>query len=145
MLTEEATINQLKFAIQALSLEAEGQLAAFPEFVMVTDELLLEFDNWKNAAVANYPNYFSHEQLKVLNDIDTFLDKYELDDPNMPIAEELKTSWFWKVLRIIAKEALEKFNWTSELPPDMLASPMGKRSSKSWCRKPVVGKKYFLW
>ena len=57
MLTEEATINQLKFAIQALSLEAEGQLAAFPEFVMVTDELLLEFDNWKNAAVANYPNY----------------------------------------------------------------------------------------
>jgi hypothetical protein len=30
MMTEEATINQLKFSIQALSLEAEGQLAAFP-------------------------------------------------------------------------------------------------------------------
>lgn len=118
MLREQTTINQLKYAIQALSLEAEGQLASFPEYVVVTDELLLEFDHWKNAAVANYPNYFSQEQLKALNDIDLFLDKYEPDNLTMPIAEELKTSSFWKELRVLAKEALAKFNWTSELPPD---------------------------
>lgn len=75
MLTEEATINQLKYAVQALSLEAEGQLMSFPEFVVVTDELMLEFDNWRNAAVANFPNYFSKEQLKILNDIGTFINK----------------------------------------------------------------------
>lgn len=118
MLTEQATINQLKFAIQALSLEAEGQISSFPEFVMVTDELLLEFDNWRNAAVAKYPNYFSAEQLRILNEIDTFIKKYELDNPNMPIAEELKTSSFWSKLRLLAKEALAKFDWMSETPPD---------------------------
>ena len=118
MLTEQETINQLKYTIQALSLEPEGQLASFPEFVVVTDELLLEFDNWKNAAVVNYPNYFSHEQLKALNDIDTFLDEYELNDSTLPVAEELKTSSFWKELRLLAKEALAKFNWTSEPPPE---------------------------
>ena len=118
MLTEQTTINQLKFAIQALSLEAEGQRASFPEFVAVTDELLLEFDHWRNVAVVNYPNYFSAEQLRILNEIDTFIDKYELDNPNMPIADELKKSLFWRDLRVLAKEALTKFGWKSELPPD---------------------------
>jgi hypothetical protein len=122
MLTEEVTMNQLKFAMQALSLEPEEQFASFPEFVVVTDELLLEFDNWRNAATANYPSYFSEEQLKALNDIDTLLDKYEIDNPNMSIAEELKTSSFWKELRILAKAALVEFNWTSELPPDNWAT-----------------------
>lgn len=118
MLAKKETINQLKYAIQALSLEAEGQLASFPEYVVVTDELLLEFHNWRNTAITNYPEYFSPEQLGILNDIDVLTNRYELGNSNRSIAEELKIFSFWKELRALAKEALVKFNWISKIPPN---------------------------
>lgn len=117
MVTKESTINQLKYAIQALALEASDQLTLFPDFAVVTDELLMDFDNWKNAAIGNYPDYFSSEQLKILDDIDAFIAKFELEDPEMPVIDELKISSFWRELRVIARNALVQFNWPNELPP----------------------------
>jgi len=116
--TKETTINQLKYAIQALSLDAEGQLASFPKFVAVTDELLLEFDNWRSVAVANYPNFFSQEQLQILNDMEAFASNYDSHHLDLSIEEELKTSIFWNQLRVLARDALARFNWISEIPPD---------------------------
>jgi hypothetical protein len=116
--TKETTIDQLKYAVQALSLDAEDQLASFPEFVLVTDELLLEFDNWKNVAVANYSSSFSQEQLEILNDIEALASNYDSHHSYLSIAEELKTSAFWKQLRVLAKDALARFSWSSEIPPD---------------------------
>src|SRR5687767_12521474 len=112
----QAIINQLKFSIQALSLEADGQLACFPDFVVVTDELLLEFDNWYKTATGNYPDFFSDEQIKILKEISCFTENLPTEDTSATIEEELRSSSFWKELRILAKEALKKFNWTSEIP-----------------------------
>lgn len=116
-MNRESIINQLKWSIQTLALEADDQLASFPDFVVVTDELLLEYDNWYRAAIGNYPDFFSDEQLKILKEIDLFIDELPQEDLNVSIADELRTYPFWKELRILAREALLKFNWTSERPP----------------------------
>lgn len=116
-MNKQSVIDQLKWSIQALALEADDQLASFPDFVVVTDELLLEFDNWYHVAIGNYPDFFSEEQLKILKEIDSFMDKLPQEDLNISIADELKTYSFWKELRILAQDALQKFNWDSDPPP----------------------------
>jgi len=113
----QSVLNQLKWSIQALSLEADGQLASFPDFVVVTDELLLEYDHWYSLATGNYPDIFSDEQLKILKNISSFFEALPREDLNLSIEDELRTNQFWKDLRILAHEALQKFNWTSEIPP----------------------------
>src|SRR5687768_6004498 len=113
----QSIINQLKWSIQTLSLEADDQIASFPDFVVVTDELLLEFDNWYNLATRNYPDFFSDVQIKKLKEINSFIDELPQEDLNLSIADELKTYQFWKNLRMLARETLEKFGWTSETPP----------------------------
>lgn len=116
-MNKQSVIDQLKWSIQALSLEADDQLASFPDFVVVTDELLLEYDNWYHAAIGNYPDFFSREQLNILNEINSFIDKLPPEDLNVSIEDELRTYPFWEELRILTRKALQKFNWTSELPP----------------------------
>ncbi len=113
----QSVINQLKWSIQTLSLEAEGQLASFPDFVVVTDELLLEYGHWYRVATGNYPDIFSDAQLKILKKISSFFEELPREDLNLSIEDELRTCQFWKDLRILASEALLKFNWTSEIPP----------------------------
>ena len=114
---KQSVINQLKWSIQTLSLEADGQLASFPEFVVVTDELLLEYDNWYNVSTGNYPDFFSGEQIKILKRISSFIEELPQEDLNLSIADELRTCQFWKDLRLLAREALHEFNWASEAPP----------------------------
>ncbi len=113
----QSVINQLRWSIQTLALEADGQLASFPDFAVVTDELLLEYDNWYNVATKNYPDFFSDEQIKILREINSFIEELPEEDLNLSIADELKTYQFWEDLRMLASQALQKFNWTSEIPP----------------------------
>jgi hypothetical protein len=113
----ESIINQLKWSIQTLFLESDGQIASFPDFVVVTDELLLEYDNWSKVATGNYPDFFSDEQIKILKKIDSFIEELPPEELNLSIADELKIYPFWKDLRILAREALQKFNWSPETPP----------------------------
>ncbi len=111
-------MNQLKYSIQVLSLEADDQIAYFPDFVVVTDELLLEFDNWRDIAITNFPEYFSKNQISILHKIDKFIDDIPAENQMITIEEELRKDDFWKELRILAKEALRIFGWKSEIPPN---------------------------
>lgn len=115
---QEQVINQLKFAIQALALEAEGQIASFPDFVVVTDELLLEYDYWYKSATGNFPEFFSEKQIEILKEISLFTDRLPPENPNESIKEELRNSVFWKEMRELSKMALTLFNWDSEMPPE---------------------------
>ena len=110
-------ILQLKYAIQALSLQAEDQLHNFPDFVDVTDELLLDFDHWYTIAISNYPGYFSAGQLKHLKELDVLTNKLPRQKKNETIEDELKRSPFWKQMRSLAKATLKQFGWRSEMPP----------------------------
>src|SRR5690606_21123265 len=110
-------INQLKWSVQALALEAKEQVSCFPSFVVVTDELLLEFDNWYNAALANFPDFFSQEQQVVLMKLNAHLDSHSIQDEFKSEIEELEQYTFWAVLRALAKDVLRIMDWEQGIPP----------------------------
>lgn len=115
---KQASINQLKASVQILSLEAHAQLAAFPDFVVVTDDMLEDFHQIFTALKGNFPNFCTTEQLQSLEAIDLFSNNIPDEDPNEAIAQELHNSEFWKQMRVLAKKALVRFQWDSAPPPD---------------------------
>jgi hypothetical protein len=109
-MNKEAIINQFINSLKNLSLEANEQITIYPDFVVVTDELLLDFDNWYTVVKGNYPDFFSEEEKKVLEELNLFLDNIPVEDLNQPEINELKNSSFWKELRFLAKEVILKIN-----------------------------------
>ena len=116
-MNQESTITQLKWAIQALALEAHDQINIFPDGVVVTDELLLEFDTRYQASISNYPEYFSEDQRDALFQIHLFIDNIPPEETTIRSEEALVVSTYWKELRVLATIALIEFNWTLEIPP----------------------------
>ena len=113
---KEEVISQLKQATQALSLEADDQIASFPEFVVVTDELLLEFDHWFSTSKQYWNDYFTEDQANSLEELYNYLDELPEENISLSITEELKTSPFWHELRICAQKTLRILNWHLEKP-----------------------------
>ena len=58
--------ERLKHSVQALALPATAQLSLLPDFVVKSDELLLDFDHWQECAVTNYGSDLTGEQLDSL-------------------------------------------------------------------------------
>lgn len=114
---KEEIILQLKQSIQALSLDADNQIASFPDFVVVTDELLLEFDHWYSTSKQYLKESFTQEQVNYLKELNKFLDELPDENMDLSIGEELETSPFWQEVRIRAKKTLSIFNWALEKPP----------------------------
>nr|WP_315220681.1 hypothetical protein [uncultured Flavobacterium sp.] len=121
-MNELEIINQLKWALQALSLEAEEQISSFPEFVVVTDELLLEFDNWYDVVIKNYSDSFTTNQIEILTKIWLFTDNLPKTSIYLSEKEELLFSDFWRELRKMSSQALLMLNWTNEIPPNERAT-----------------------
>lgn len=103
---KEAIINNFNQSLINLSLEAEEQIASFPEFAVVTDELLLDFDHFYTVLKGNYNDFFSDQQIKILDKINLYIDKISSKDLFVSELEELKTYNFWKQLRILSREAI---------------------------------------
>jgi len=85
-------------------------------FVVKTDELLLDFDHWRECAVTNYRADLSGEQVESLAAIDAHIanpsgDRSVWDD------RSLSTHTFWAELRRLATVALSAFGWPPETPP----------------------------
>jgi len=109
---KEVVINQLRLAVIALSSPAEEQIKSFPAFVVVTDELLMDYDHWYILAIRNYKDSFTEEQLKILNELYVFMDGLPEEDMTLSITDELRTDPFWEAFRLIARKALKILNWS---------------------------------
>ena len=107
-MNKEAIINSFKQSLKNLSLEADEQIASFPNFVVVTDELLLDFDHFYKVVKGNYPNLFSTEQIKILDEINIYIDQIPSEDLDISERDELKNYSFWKQLRVLSREAILK-------------------------------------
>jgi hypothetical protein len=114
-MNQDYAIKQLEYALQALALKAEDQLKQFPDFAVATDELMLDFDQWSQVVIGNYPDFFSEEQRQILSAITDHINTYS--EPEIRIEEELILSPWWTTLRTMAKEALSKFDWEPTIPP----------------------------
>lgn len=114
-------LEQLKWSLQALALPAELQLQQFPDFVVVTDELMADFDNWWRAAASAHP--FSLEQQSALRRLDEMFERMSKSAvPDLSIAAELREHPSWQEVRELARHALEAFGWGCEVPPKQRAA-----------------------
>ena len=85
---------------------------------MKTDELLLEFDHWRDCAVGNYHGEMTAAQLESLAVLDAHI--------ALPSSVADRAAWdesslylhlFWEELRGLAIRALNAFDWPQEIPP----------------------------
>jgi hypothetical protein len=65
------SLDQLKWSLQALALPQDEQRGLFPSFVLVGDELALDFDLWRETALKEHA--FTTEQLLALASVDAVL------------------------------------------------------------------------
>jgi hypothetical protein len=111
---DQAAFLQLQWATQALAADPEAQLGLFPAFVDKPFELVDDFDNWFRATVWRTSLGISSAQeasLRKLSDAVGALPTSELSE------NAVRVSAAWERLRSLARDALECFGWSSELPP----------------------------
>ena len=109
-------MERLKHSLQALALPAAAQVLQFPDFVVKTDELVLDFDHWRDCAVGNYHNDLTPAQLNSLAGIDAHIDTKD-SDSDIWKEPALYSHPFWEELRRLAIKSLGEFGWPVELPP----------------------------
>jgi hypothetical protein len=114
---KEWIFERLKHSLQALSLSAGEQRRLFPDFVVKTDELVLDFYHWRECVVTNYAPQVSREQMATLVALDEKTQAATNGDRNVWDENAIVDHPFWAELRKLARESLEAFNWPETVPP----------------------------
>ena len=119
------SLDQLKWAVQALALDAEQQVRLYPHFVCIGDELALDFDDGCRVACAQHA--FTAEQLAALAALDEWLATMtaENDATLWRTGEVLATHPHWQEARRRARAALRAFGWPLDVPPGDRATYVG--------------------
>lgn len=112
--TKDWRLERLKHALQALAMPASVQLSLLPDFVVKTDELVLDFDHWRLCAVSS--KQLDTAQLHALATVDHQIGTVN-SGSNVWQESALHSDPFWEELRTLAKQALEAFGWPLEKPP----------------------------
>jgi hypothetical protein len=110
--------ERLMWAVQALAQPAELQPRLFPEFVVVADELALEFDHWQQTAKDHVGAGWSETQHTTLTDLDRLLT--EMSGPGHPElwrGADCLNHPTWAEVRVRARTVLAAFGWSSDAPP----------------------------
>jgi hypothetical protein len=111
---DQSAFLQLQWATQALAADPEAQLGLFPAFVDKPFELDDDFDNWFRATVWRSSLAISPAQEAALRKLSNALGAL----PGSEFSENaVRVSAAWKQLRSLARDALECFGWSRELPP----------------------------
>jgi hypothetical protein len=66
--------ERLEHSLQALALPATAQVSYFPDFVVKADELVLDFDHWRDCAVGNYRVEMTASQVDSLAAVEAHID-----------------------------------------------------------------------
>ncbi len=110
-------LERLKWSAMALSQDAETQNGLFPDFVVVADELAL---NWDEAL-----NELNDPDLRINDDQKSKIEKLDAmilaisglenikfwDDDALEVFQE------WEDIRLAASEVLKSFGWPIAAPP----------------------------
>jgi hypothetical protein len=120
LVDREGILARLQWSLQALACEAEVQLSLYPDFACKVDELALDYDNWRKAAVGNFGDEFSSESLRLLAAIDEKLSTMSKGgvtfDNDLWTPRGLKQSSHWRELRDMARASLETLGWPATNP-----------------------------
>lgn len=116
LIDDEFALTQLKWALQALAQPSATQIALFPEYVIVADELTFDFDNWYRAT--KWRERFTAAQSATLEAVDALLDQMSLArDPELWTEKALTERPEWREARDLAQQALQSLDWEFGAPP----------------------------
>lgn len=108
---------KLMWAVQALAQPAGVQLGLFPDFACKADELVLDFDQCREAALLNEGDSMSVEQTSALASLDAMITS--MSGPEQPhwCDESIRNDDAWQSLRLLARATLRAFGWPDDVPP----------------------------
>jgi hypothetical protein len=110
--------QQFQWTVQALGQPADVQPKLFPSFVVVADELALDFDNWRQVFESRFGGSWSPEQREAVAALDQLLsDMSGPDKPELWLEPGCLNHPRWSEVRQRAKSVLSAFGWPSDLPP----------------------------
>jgi hypothetical protein len=120
------SLVRLKWAVQALALPANEQRGLFPSFVLVGDELALDFYECRETALKDHA--LTDDQLSALESLDTTLSHMTAEN-NMELWDEPGVDHpRWGEVRETAKDALKRLGWNLDTPPKDRAIYVGPPS-----------------
>jgi hypothetical protein len=111
----------------ALASEADIQDALFPDFAAKGDELVLEFDEWRNNV--NTASFTEH-QLAAIKQLDDYISSHS----GKAFAElyldtrQLYSHEHWVKVRGLAQQVIKAFGWAYQKPTPPSAIYMGKNT-----------------
>ena len=110
--------QQLQWAVQALAQPAEVQPTLFPSFVVVADELALEFDHWRDVADGEVGGSWSPVQRAAVMTLDQLLSEMSgTGKPELWVGAACLHHPQWSAVRHLASEVLSAFGWSPGRPP----------------------------
>ena len=115
---KQGILERLKHSLQALALPAAAQVLYLPDFVVKTDELVLDFHHWRECAVGNYRAGMTTAELESLAAVDAHIAvPNSIGDRTVWDESALHSHPFWEELRKLAAQSLNAFGWPRETPP----------------------------
>lgn len=110
--------QQLQWAIQALAQPANIQPSLFPSYVMVPDELALEFDHWYEVGSRQFGSSWTREQRNSLDALNHMLIEMTASaQSEVWHGKQTLLHPQWAKVRHLADMALQVFGWPQGLPP----------------------------
>ena len=109
-------VASLRHALQRVALEPSQQVAQFPVFVIVADELALDLNHW--IEVCRAWKYIEGEIVERLGALDGLLGS--MSGPEQAVRwtkEALARDSGWQQARAMARDALRIAGWSQEVPP----------------------------
>ena len=110
--------EQLMRALQILAAPAEAQIAHYPDFVVVGDELALDFEDACRQFLPDASG-LTEEQRRSIAALDMFLEELSGHDNERFWLDRsaLRKDERWCEIRAKAAEVLDAFGWPHEVPP----------------------------
>ena len=113
---KDAFFTHLKWSIQAMACDSETQISLFPDFIVVSDEMINDYDHWKRAVESRFKSEFSPAQIASLNDINKVIAEITRSQEDIWDNDALMTHELWGELRTAGNKALREFHWKREAP-----------------------------
>ena len=113
----DEVLVRLQGILQALAASDEHQRVLFPDFVVRSDELTLEFDSWYRVLLGRgYHRALPPEGVAYLSEIDAVFDRMVDAHEHVWSAEVVAEREEWGNVRHLAARALQALGWPPEGP-----------------------------
>jgi hypothetical protein len=124
-------LDKLAWSVRALAQPSVIQKKLFPSFVVVADELALEFEEHYAPTVSAVGDHWSSDQMSKLRALDQKLEAMSgSKKEDLWLSEDSLSHSEWSAVRSLAKEVLLAFGWpTDEPPPSTAIYVSGKKKA----------------